>query len=161
MHTCKVLIIAILAAALLLPLAAAQSAELPSRNTITVLPLDLIAAADPENALRTIGGTIYPGESETVSKYVPASVRKMTVYLDWSGHQHPGIDSVRLTIYQPGSSSPVGRYYDNADGKVDEKISLSLSDSPSLPSGTWTFILYGDDVPTGGTPYTLNIGYTS
>lgn len=161
MYTRRILLVAVIAMALFVPLASAQNTEVQSPNSITVLPFDPIAETDGGMALRSIGDTIFPGQSTTISKYVPPDMQEMTVYLDWSGHQHPGIDSLRLTVYQPESSAPIGRYYDNADGRVNEKISLSLSDSPSLPSGTWTFIVYGDDVPTDGTPYTLNIGYTS
>ncbi len=80
------------------------------------------------------------------------------VNLDWSGHQHSGTDSLTLTITPPGSTA-LDPYRDGAGGRMDEKISLTLPGSDSLPSGTWKFLIFGEDVPEEGTEYTLNVGY--
>lgn len=108
--------------------------------------------------LRSIGGTIHPGDYQTVWKSVPSGVRIIVVNLDWSGHQHPGTDSLTLAITPPGSSV-LGPYRDGADGRTDEKIALTLSQSDPLPSGTWKFLIFGEGVPEEGTEYTLNVGY--
>ncbi|MFY9406716.1 MAG: hypothetical protein WBH07_05375 [Candidatus Methanoculleus thermohydrogenotrophicum] len=106
----------------------------------------------------SIVGTIHPGEYQTIEKPVPSGVRNIVVNLDWSGHQHPGTDSLTLTITLPGSAA-LGSYRDAADGRTDEKIALTLSGSDSLPSGTWKFLIFGEDVPPEGTEYTLNVVY--
>jgi hypothetical protein len=38
-------------------------------------------------------------------------------------------------------------------------MALTLSGSYSLPSGTWKFLIFGEDVPEEGTEYTLNVVY--
>lgn len=110
--------------------------------------------------IQSISGTIHPGEYQTVQKSVPSGVRTLQINLDWSDHQHPGTDSLALTITPPGSAA-LGPYRDGADGRTDEKISLTLSGSDSLPSGTWKFLILGEGVPVEGTEYTLNVGYQS
>lgn len=123
---------------------------------IPVTPADDVS--DSVDLLRSISGTIHPGEYQTIQKSVPSGVRTIVVDLDWSGHQHSGTDSLTLTITPPGSAA-LGPYRDGADGRMDEKISLALSGSDSLPSGTWKFLIFGEDVPEEGTEYTLNVGY--
>ncbi|MFY9509180.1 MAG: hypothetical protein WAR36_10575, partial [Candidatus Methanoculleus thermohydrogenotrophicum] len=80
---------------------------------------------------------------------VPPGVKTLKVYLDWSGHQHSGTDSLTLTITLQGSTA-LGPCRDGADGRMDERISLTLSGSTPLPSGTWKFLIFGEDVPPGG-----------
>lgn len=113
---------------------------------------------DGVEILRSIGNTIHPGEYQTIEKSVPSGVKILKIYLDWSGHQHSGTDSLTLAITPPGSAV-LGPYRDGADGRMDEKITLTLSQSSSLPSGTWKFLIFGEDVPQEGTEYTLNVGY--
>jgi len=154
MQTKKTILIFIIALALILPAANAWNTD-----HVIVSPDNQIDLNEFRNSLRSIGGTIYPDESDTVEKYIPSDVTKMTIHLDWSGHQHPGRDSVRLTIFTPGNGDILGPYYDSADGQTNEKITLTLSQSYPLPSGTWKFLVFGDDVSEEGTPYDLNIIY--
>lgn len=148
----------ILVAALLTSLLVSGAAALPCTTAggIAVTPADDVS--DSVELLRSVGGTIHPGEYQTVWKSVPSGVRTIVVNLDWSGHQHPGTDSLALTITPPGSGV-LGPYRDAVDGRMDEKISLALSGSDSLPSGTWKFLIFGEDVPEEGTDYTLNVIY--
>lgn len=154
MHVRERIVVALLAGLFLVSGAAA----LPCTPTtgIVVMPADDVS--DSVDLLRSIGGTIHPGEYQTVQKSVPSGVKTIVVDLDWSGHQHSGTDSLTLTITPPGSAA-LGPYRDGVDGRTDEKISLTLSGSGSLPSGTWKFLIFGEDVPEGGTEYTLNVIY--
>ncbi|KLK88344.1 hypothetical protein SZ63_04755 [Methanoculleus sediminis] len=148
----------ILVAALLTSLLVSGAAALPCTTAggIAVAPADDVS--DRVELIRSVGGTIHPGEYQTVWKSVPSGVRTIVVNLDWSGHQHPGTDSLALTITPPGSGV-LGPYRDGVDGRMDEKISLALSGSDSLPSGMWKFLIFGEDVPEEGTEYTLNVIY--
>jgi len=108
--------------------------------------------------IQSIEGTIHPGEYQAVEKSVPTGVKTLKVDLDWSGHEHPGTDSITLTITPP-EGAVLGPYRDGVDGRTDEKIALTLSESGSLPSGTWKFLIFGENVPGAETEYTLNVGY--
>lgn len=123
---------------------------------IAVDPADDLS--DRVEFLRSVGGTIHPGEYQTIWKSMPSGVRTIVVNLDWSGHQHSGTDSLTLTITPPGSTV-LGPYRDGVDSRMDEKISLALSGPNSLPSGTWKFLIFGEGVPEERTEYTLNVGY--
>ncbi|QSZ66727.1 hypothetical protein RJ40_04070 [Methanofollis aquaemaris] len=156
----KTILILIIAVALLVPAAAALDLRAETANQITVSPIPdgLVDLDEFKNAVRSVGGTIYPNELDTINKYIPSNVKTIEVYLDWSGHSG-GPYSVRLNILLPGTNGQLGPYYDGVDGRSDEKITLSFSDSSGLPSGTWSFCVYGDDVPRDGIPYTLNAVY--
>lgn len=146
----RILVVVLLIGLLLVPGALAQSCT----TGITVMP----GVGDGVEILRSIGNTIHPGEYQTIEKSVPSGVKTLKIYLDWSGHQHSGTDSLTLAVTPPGSTV-LGPYRDGADGRMDEKITLTLSQSSSLPSGTWKFLIFGEDVPQEGTEYTLNVGY--
>jgi len=150
----RISVVALLAGLLLVSSAAGLPCMPATR--IAVTPADDVS--DSVDLLRSIVGTIHPGEYQTIEKPVPTGVRSIVVNLDWSGHQHPGTDSLTLTITLPGSAA-LGPYHDGADGRTDEKIALTLSGSDSLPSGTWKFLIFGEDVPEEGTEYTLNVVY--
>ncbi len=150
----RILVAALLASLLLV--SGASALPCTAAGGIAVAPADNLS--DRLELLRSVGGTIHPGEHQTIWKSVPSDVRTLQVYLDWSGHQHPGTDSLTLTITPPGSGV-LGPYRDGADGRTDEKIALTLSGSDPLPSGMWKFLIFGEDVPEEGTEYTLNIGY--
>ena len=150
----RISVVALIAGLLLVSSAAALPCMPATR--IAVTPADDVS--DSADLLRSVVGTIHPGKYQTVQKLVPSGGRNIVVNLDWSGHQHPGTDSLTLTITPPGSAA-LGPYRDAADGRTDEKISLTLSGSDSLPSGTWRFLIFGEDVPEEGTEYTLNVVY--
>ncbi|QYZ78690.1 hypothetical protein E2N92_04235 [Methanofollis formosanus] len=156
----KTILILIIAAALLVPAAAAHDlrAETADQITVSSIPDGLIDLDKFKIGIRSVGGTIYPSEWDLINKYIPSNVETIEVYLDWSGHSG-GPYSVALTIYPPGNNGHFGPYYDSADGRSDEKITLSFSDSSGLPSGTWQFYVFGDDVPASGISYTLNVVY--
>jgi len=152
----RILVAALLASLLLV--SGASALPCTAAGGIAVAPADDLSGR--LELLRSIGGTIqHPGEHQTIWKSVPSGVRILQVYLDWSRHQHSGIDSLALTITPPPGSDVLGPYRDGADGRTDEKISLALSESDPLPSGMWKFLIFGEDVPEEGTEYTLNIGY--
>jgi hypothetical protein len=153
-HVGERIVVALLAGLFLVSGAAALPCT--AAGGIAVAPADDLS--DRVELLRSVGGTIHLGEHQTVWKSVPSGVRSLQVYLDWSGHQHPGTDSLALTITPPGSGV-LGPYRDGVDGRMDEKISLALSGSDYLPSGMWKFLIFGEDVPEEGTDYTLNVGY--
>lgn len=160
MHVERIVLSLLIAAALLFVPCAAATGDAGSVSTIVVSPAgDSNGIVELANAVRSIGGRIYPGETDVINKYIPSGKTRINVNLDWSGHQHSGTDSVSLTIYPPDGST-LGAYQDSVDGRTDEKISLVFSDSSSLPAGTWRFYVYGDSVPAGGDAYTLNVLYS-
>lgn len=148
------ILLVVLLIALLLVLGALAWSCTPATG-IAVTP---VADVGDGVEVQSIVGTIHPGEYQTIEKPVPPGVKTLKVYLDWSGHQHPGTDSLTLTITPPGSAA-LGPYHDGADGRTDEKIALTLSGSTPLPLGTWKFLIFGEDVPEEGTEYTLNVVY--
>ncbi|MBP2145922.1 hypothetical protein J2129_001376 [Methanofollis sp. W23] len=156
----KTILILIVAAALLVSAATAHDLRTETADQITVSPIPdgVIDLEGFDNAVRSIGDTIYPNSLDSINKDIPSNVKTIKVYLDWSGHGD-GPHSVRLNILLPAPNGQVGPYYDSDDGLIDEKICFSFSESPSLPSGTWTFCVFGDDVPEEGVSYTLDIGY--
>ncbi|WP_298667520.1 hypothetical protein [uncultured Methanofollis sp.] len=160
MHAERIVLSLLIAAALLFVPCAAATGDAESADRITVSPADdRYDIAGPGNVIQSINDRIYPGETDPISKNIPTGTKKISIRLDWSGHPHSGTDSVSLTIYTPDGGR-YGPYLDSADGKIDEKISLDLSDSPSLPSGKWQFNVRGDSVPKEGDAYTLNVLYS-
>jgi len=160
MHAEKIVLSILAAAALLFVPCAAATGDAGSASTIIVSPAgDQNGITGLANGVRSIDGWIYPGETDIINKYIPSGKTRINVNLDWSGHQHSGTDSVSLTIYPP-DGSVLRVYQDSADRKIDEKISLVFSDSPSLPAGTWQFHVHGDSVPACGDAYTLNVLYS-
>ena len=153
-HVGERIVVALLAGLFLVSGAAAM----PCTTPVGIVVTSTSDVSDSVDILRSIDGTIHPGEYQTVQKSVPSGVRTIVVNLDWSGHQHSGTDSLTLTITPPGSAA-LGPYRDGVDGRTDEKIALTLSGSDPLPSGTWKFLIFGEDVPEEGTEYTLNVGY--
>jgi hypothetical protein len=159
MHAERIVLRFLIAAALLFVPCAAATEDTGSASTIVVSPAGDQNDITELAGVRAIGGWIYPDETDVINKYIPSGTTRINVNLDWSGHQHSGTDSVSLTIY-PTDGSTLGPYPDSSDGTIDEKISLSLSDSSSLPAGTWRFYVHGDSVPAEGDAYTLNVLYS-
>ncbi|MDD4254745.1 MAG: hypothetical protein PHP59_05140 [Methanofollis sp.] len=156
MHAERTVLSLLIAAALLFVPCAAATGDTGSAGRIIVSPADdRYDIAGLDNAIRSIGGWIYPGETDTITKNIPSGTKMICVRLDWSGHSHTGTDSVSLIIYPPDGGC-YGPYLDNVDGTIDEKISLDISDSPSLPPGEWQFDVHGDSVPQEGDAYTLS-----
>lgn len=129
-------IVAILLAALLIPLAAAQDAETADAYIVTPASND----SKPPIAPLT-QGTITQGETHWHSLYVPPGVDELWVDLDWGDTD----DSLTLTIYPPGGAV-LGPYHDADDGKDDARIFLRIYKSSGLPSGIWDFKVYGEHV---------------
>ncbi|MDD3621672.1 MAG: hypothetical protein PHQ81_04635 [Methanofollis sp.] len=156
----KTILILIIAAALLVSAATAHDlrTESPDQITVSPIPDGVIDLEGFDNAVQAIGSTIYPLDTDVINKEIPSNVTKIHVHLDWSGHSD-GPHSVRLTIFPPRPNGALGPFYDSDDGHSDEKITLTLSDSSTLPNGTWKIYVFGDDVPEEGVSYTLNVVY--
>jgi hypothetical protein len=129
-------IVAILLAAMLIPLAAAQDAE--TTDTYIVTP----ASNDSKPPIAPLTqGTITQGETDWYSLYVPPGKDNLWVDLDWGDTS----DSLTLTIYSP-DGTVLGPYHDADDGKDNGRIFLCISKNGGLPSGTWYFKVYGERV---------------
>ena len=130
-------IVAILLAAMLIPLAAAEDAETTDAYIVTPASND----SKPPIAPRT-QGTITQGETDWHSLYVPSGVDELWVDLKWGDPSN----SLTLTIYPPAGAE-LGPYRDiDDDGKKNARIFLRISRSSGLPSGTWDFKVYGEHV---------------
>ena len=125
-------IVAILLAAMLIPLAAAEDAETTDAYIVTPASND----SKPQIVPRT-QGTITQGETDWYSLYVPPGKDNLWVDLDWGDTS----DSLTLTIYSP-DGTVLGPYHDAGDAR----IFLRISKSGGLPSGTWNFKVYGERV---------------
>ena len=125
-------IVAILLAAMLIPLAAAEDAETTDAYVVTPASNDSKPPIVPLTQ-----DTIEQGETHWHSLYVPPDVDELWVDLDWGDTD----DSLTLTIYPPGGPT-LGPYHD-AD---DAEIFLRIYKSNGLPSGTWDFEVYGEHV---------------
>ena len=129
-------IVAILLAAMLMPLAAAEDAE----TTDTYLVTPAFNDSKP-HIMPLTQGTITQGETDWHSLDVPSGKDELWVDLDWGDTS----DSLTLTIYPP-DGTVLGPYHDADDGKNDARIALCISKSGGLPSGTWNFKMYGERV---------------
>ena len=125
-------IVAILLAAMLIPLAAAQDAETTDAYIVTPASDD----SKPPIAPLT-RDTIEQGETDWHSLYVPSGVDELWVDLKWGDPSN----SLTLTIYPPGGPT-LGPYHDAGDAE----IVLRISRSSGLASGTWDFEVYGEHV---------------
>jgi len=91
-------------------------------------------------------GTITQGETDWYYYVVSPGTPSITTDLNWGDTS----DSLSLTIIAPDGT--LGPYYDGADGTTNGRITLGISRSPSLASGTWSFKVYGNQV-TGSQGY--------
>ncbi|WP_342677703.1 hypothetical protein [Methanofollis sp. UBA420] len=160
MHAERIVLSFLITAALLFVPCAAATGDAGYADRIIVSPDDdRNDIAGLGNVIQSIGGRIYPGETDVINKNIPTGTKRINVNLDWSGHPHSSTDSVSLTIYTPDGDQ-YGPHLDGVDGTINEKISLITSDSSSLPAGIWKFYIHGDSVPEGGDAYTLNVLYS-
>ena len=129
-------IVAVLLAAMLIPLAAAEDAETTDAYIVTPASDD-----SKPHIVPLTRDTIERGETHWHSLYVPPGVDELWLDLKWGDPSNP----FTLTIYPP-SGVPLGPYHDVNDGKIDARIFLRISRSSGLPSGTWDFEVYGEHV---------------
>ena len=125
-------IVAVLLAAMLIPLAAAQDAETTDAYIVTPASNDSKPPIVPLTQ-----GTITQGETDWHSLYVPPGVDELWVDLTWGDPSN----SLTLTIYPPGGPT-LGPYHDAGDAE----IFLCISRSSGLASGIWDFKVYGEHV---------------
>lgn len=85
--------------------------------------------------------TITQGETNWHSKIVSSYITTLNVNLNWGDTS----DSLRLTIYTPDGYT-LGPYYDSADGSIDGRINLDITNSGGIAQGTWRYCVYGYDV---------------
>ncbi|WP_292462993.1 hypothetical protein [Methanolobus sp.] len=86
--------------------------------------------------------TITQGQTKTYTTTIGTTVKKLEVDLNWGDTS----DYLSLAIYTP-SGAYVGKFYDNADGSVDGRIHLDITQGQNyLQSGKWTFKVRGESV---------------
>ncbi len=86
--------------------------------------------------------TITQGQTKTYTTTIGTAVKKLEVDLNWGDTN----DYLSLAIYTP-SGAYVGKFYDNADGSVDGRIHLDITQGQNyLQSGKWTFKVRGESV---------------
>lgn len=86
--------------------------------------------------------TIAQGQTKTYTTTIGTTVKKLEVDLNWGDTS----DSLSLAVYTP-SGAYVGKFYDNADGSVDGRIHLDITQGQNyLQSGKWTFKVRGESV---------------
>lgn len=109
----------------------------PSKDTDNLFPL-LRASA-----------TITQGQTNWHYKSVSSYITTMNVNLNWGNTDN----SLRLTIYTPDGYT-LGPYYDSADGSVDGRIGLTITNPNGIARGTWSYCVYGYSV-SGTQSYTI------
>jgi cold shock CspA family protein len=90
---------------------------------------------------RLASSSLSQGQAIWYSTSVPSKKTAFSMDLYWG----TPTNSLSLTIYTP-DSSVLGPYYDAADGRTDGRISLRISKSGGLSSGTWSSKVYGDRI---------------
>jgi hypothetical protein len=103
---------------------------------------------DPFQLLR-VSDSITQGETNWHAKTVSSYITSLRVNLNWGNTAN----SLRLTIYTPDSHT-LGPYYDSADGSIDGKIDLDITNPNGIAKGTWTYKVYGYSV-SGTESYTI------
>ncbi|SFM21454.1 peptidase domain-containing protein [Methanolobus profundi] len=103
---------------------------------------------DPFPILKT-SDTITQGETNWHYKSVSSYITTLDVNLNWGNTGN----SLRLTIYTPDGVT-LGPYYDSADGSIDGKIDLDITNSNGIATGTWNYKVYGYSV-YGTESYTI------
>ena len=127
-------IVAVLLAAMLIPLAAAEDAETTDAYIVTPASDD-----SKPHIVPLTRDTIERGETHWHSLYVPPGVDELWLDLKWGDPSNP----FTLTIYPP-DGAVLGPYHDiDDDGKKNARIFLRISRSSGLPSGTWYFEVQG------------------
>jgi len=104
-----------------------------------------VSAKSGETGINTVYDSIKQGETDWFYQYVSSPT--FDIYLVWNNPSN----SLTLTVYSPDGSYQA--FHDSSDGKVDGKITLSISDD--LP-GTWYFKVYGERV-SGVQHYSLTV----
>ena len=103
---------------------------------------------DPFQIMR-VSDTITQGGTNWHSRVVSTPTTYLGVNLNWGNTGN----SLSLTIYTPDGYT-LGPYYDSADGSVNGKISLSITNPNGIAQGTWRYCVYGDSV-SGVQSYTI------
>jgi hypothetical protein len=96
---------------------------------------------DGDAGIRWVYDTITQGETNWHSKIVSTNINTLNVDLNWGDTT----DSLRLRIYTP-DGYVLGPYFDNADGAVDGRINLEISNPGGIAKGTWRYEVYGHSV---------------
>jgi hypothetical protein len=139
-------LLVIIGAALLAPAVSATIIEEKDGYTVTSVNQTRIPAIVP---LRS-SSSISQGQTDLYSTAVPSGKTVFAPNLYWGTSSN----SLSLTINAPDAQ--LGPYYDAADGAVDGRISLRISKSGGLTTGTWRSYVYGSQV-TGVQAYSYGV----
>jgi len=93
--------------------------------------------------------TIVQGKTNWHSRSVSSYMTTLRVDLNWGTPSN----SLRLTIYTPDGYT-LGPYYDSADGSVNGRICLDITNPNGIARGTWSYRVYGYSV-SGTQSYTI------
>jgi hypothetical protein len=118
----------------------------PSDHSYIVKPSKSVE--DPFQLLR-VSDTIIQGETNWHSKTVSSYITTLDVNLNWGNTAN----SLKLTIYTPDGYT-LGPYYDGADGSINGKIDLDITNPNGIAKGTWNYRVYGHSV-SGTESYTI------
>lgn len=97
--------------------------------------------SDESIQIKTITGTITQRQTVWHTKYLSYYTTVMNTHLNWGDTS----DSLRLTIYSPDGDT-FGPYYDGDDGSVNGRIDVTLKKKAGLPTGKWSYKIYGQSV---------------
>ncbi|HNX18087.1 MAG TPA: peptidase domain-containing protein [Methanoregula sp.] len=100
-------------------------------------------------SIQTIYSTITQGTTNRHAKVVSSYITTLNVDLNWG----KTTNSLQLKIYSPDGYT-FGPYYDNADGSINGRINLDITNSNGIAQGTWYYEVYGYSV-SGTQAYTI------
>ncbi|WP_394697700.1 peptidase domain-containing protein [uncultured Methanomethylovorans sp.] len=103
-----------------------------------IIPAEM---SDSDIGIKSVYDTITQGETNWHSKTVSTNIQSMTVNLNWGDTS----DSLRLSIYNPNNYC-IGTYYDSADGTINGRIRIYITNSNGIEKGTWKYKVYGYSV---------------
>ncbi len=138
MMVCRNALLGMIVAALLLaPIVSAQNSD---ENTVLVIEPGY-NFTQTGMSVRSVD-SIVQGETDYFSKYVSSGTTQLVVDLNWGTPSN----TLSLTINSP--TGQYGPYYDSSDGITDGRTVLRITKSggQALPSGTWSFRIYGEQV---------------
>jgi uncharacterized protein YfaP (DUF2135 family) len=97
--------------------------------------------SDDSIQIKTVTGTITQGQTVWHTKYLGYYTTVLSTHLNWGDTS----DSLSLTIYSPDGDT-FGPYYDSDDGSVNGRIDVTLKNTGGIPTGTWSYKIYGQSV---------------
>ena len=87
-------------------------------------------------SLMSINDKIKPGKTIHVIKNIAKFTTRLVIDLSWTNKN----TDLNIMVYSPTSGNN-GTFYDNIDGKIDQRIIKDIYDSDGLEYGVWDYFI--------------------